>query len=287
MILVADSGSTKTDWRLITKNAKIFAFKSEGINPYFHTPESITHTLKRFNLQPFNHADVDAVFFYGAGCSSDENIKLMVEGFRPVFNRAKIHILHDLLGAARALFKNEVGIAAILGTGSNSCLFIKSEITKTLGGQGYILGDEGSGMHLGRKVIRDFMNDLMPKDVLKSFVETYGLSKDEISVAVYKRDFPNRFLASFSPFVSDNIGHPYLSALADDAFNKFFNRYIIHFPNYRNYPLRIVGSVGFNYQSQIKEQAAKHDIKIDRFLRAPIEGLVDYHKVNNPDCHEQ
>src|SRR5690606_9455855 len=144
MILIADSGSTKTDWRLIAKNGKVFPFKSEGINPYFHTSATITETLQRFNLQPFNHSDIKEVFFYGAGSSSDRNRKIMESGFQPVFTGADIHILHDLLGAARALFYRESGIAAIMGTGSNSCLYINDKIELSLGGQGYILGDEGS-----------------------------------------------------------------------------------------------------------------------------------------------
>lgn len=277
MILIADSGSTKTDWRLIAKNGKIFSFKSEGINPYFHTSTTITETLRRFNLQPFNHADIDEVYFYGAGCSSDRNRKIMETGFQPVFTSSKIHILHDLLGAARALFQNESGIVAILGTGSNSCLYIDDEIVSSLGGQGYILGDEGSGMHLGRKVVRDFMNDLMPADILKLFNDTYGLTKDEISYAVYKKEFPNRFLASFSTFVGDNLHQPYMQALAHDAFFKFFQRYVSQYPDYKNYPLRIVGSIGYYFKAQIQKQADDFEIILDRIIKAPIEGLLEYH----------
>lgn len=277
MILIADSGSTKTDWRLIAKNGKIFSFKSEGINPYFHSSSSITRTLERLNIQPFNFGDISEIFFYGAGSSTAQNREIMQLGFKPIFANANIHILHDLLGAARALFKKDSGIAAILGTGSNSCLFVDGEITQTLGGQGYILGDEGSGMHIGRKVVRDFMNDLMPPDIHRVFKETYGLTKDEISFSVYKKDFPNRFLASFSTFVFDNVDHPYMVRLTDDAFMKFFDRYIVQYPDYQKYPLRIVGSVGFFYQSQIQKQADLCGVKLDTIIRAPIDGLVKYH----------
>lgn len=277
MILIADSGSTKTDWRLIANNGKVFSFKSEGINPYFHTSATITETLRRFNIQPFNHADIKEVYFYGAGCSSDRNRKIMETGFEPVFTGAEIHILHDLLGAARALFKTDSGIAAILGTGSNSCLYINDQIVSSLGGQGYILGDEGSGLHLGRKVVRDFMNDLMPPDILKLFNDTYAFTKDEISYAVYKKEFPNRYLASFSTFVSDNMHHPYMQALADDAFMKFFQRYVSQYPNYKNYPLRIVGSIGYFFRDNIQKQADEYGIVLDRIIRAPIDGLLEFH----------
>ena len=277
MILIADSGSTKTDWRLIADDGEVFSFKSEGINPYFHTSATITETLRRFNLHPFQHADIAEVYFYCAGCGSDRNRKIMELGFNPVFENSKIHILHDLLGAARAVFPSDSGIAAILGTGSNSCLFIDDEIKLSLGGQGYILGDEGSGMHIGRKVVRDFMNDLMPPEVLKLFNETFKLTKDEITYAVYKKEFPNRFLASFSTFVNEHIELPYMQELVNDAFWKFFERYVSRYPDYKNYPLRIVGSVGFYFREQIQKQADDFGIVLDKIIRAPIDGLLDFH----------
>ena len=277
MILIADSGSTKTDWRLIANDGEVFSFKSEGINPYFHTSATITETLTRFSILPFHKENIKEVFFYGAGSSSDQNRKIMELGFSPVFPNAEVHILHDLLGAARALFSTGSGIVAILGTGSNSCLFIDDEIKLSLGGQGYILGDEGSGMHLGRKVVRDFMNDLMPPEVLKLFKETFKLTKDEISYAVYKKEFPNRFLASFSIFVYDHIKLPYMQELVNDAFWKFFERYVSRYPDYQNYPLRIVGSVGFYFREQIQKQADDFGIVLDKIIQAPIDGLLDFH----------
>lgn len=278
MKLIADSGSTKTDWGLIAPSGKVYTYKSEGINPYFHTANSISETLRKISFAPFSFADVKEIYFYGAGSNTQPNLDIMEQGFNRVFSSAKVFIKHDLLGAARALCHTGSGLVAILGTGSNSCLYIKGEIKFNLGGFGYILGDEGSGMHIGRKVVRDFMNDLMPKDVRKKFREKYGLTKDEIIHAVYKEDFPNRFLASFSKFASENISHPYTAALVDDAFRKFFERYIIQYPNYENYALRILGSVGVAFEREIRARATRYDIHVDRIMKAPIEGLVDYHQ---------
>jgi len=277
MILIADSGSTKTDWRLITDKGKKFSFRSEGINPYFHTPESIVQTLNNIDFSPYTFYDISKVFFYSAGSNTSQNVKIMEQGFEKVFVNAEINILHDLLGAARALFEDDSGIAGILGTGSNSCLFINGKIEMNLGGQGYMLGDEGSGMHLGRKVVRDFMNDLMPDDVLEQFVDEYNLTKDQITFNVYKKMFPNRFLASFSKFVNENMDHSYFQALADDAFTKYFERYIIQYPDYRKYKLRIVGSVGYHFSDLIIEMGKKYGIEVDKFIKGPIEGLVAYH----------
>ncbi len=277
MKLIADSGSTKTDWRLLTPDGKHHSFWSEGINPYFHTPETVAQTLRSIDFGKFTPVEIKEVYFYSAGSSTAQNKALMEKGFQTVFTNAKVNIIHDLLGAARALFQNDSGIACILGTGSNSCLYIEGKIVKTLGGHGYILGDEGSGMHIGRKVIRDFMSDLMPPDVLQLFQQEFGLSKDDISFAVYKQHFPNRFLASFSKFVQTHVEHAYFAALVDDAFMKFFERYIIQYPDYRTYPLRILGSVGYFYRPQIEKRAAMYEINIDKIIQAPIDGLVAYH----------
>ena len=277
MKLIADSGSTKTDWRLVSRDGKIHAFTSEGINPYFHTAQSVADLLRAIDMGSYGPDDVGEVFFYAAGANTRLTVSLLEEGFQGVFKAARLHIRHDLLGAARSLFRTDSGIAAILGTGSNSCLFIDGEIRLNLGGHGYILGDEGSGMHLGRKVVRDFMNDLMPGDVREQFTQRYGLTKDEITYRIYKQPSPNRFLATFSKFVGDHAGHPYIDALIDDAFSKFVRRYIIRYENYRTHPLRIVGSIGHHFEQPIRARADHHGITIDKILRAPIDGLVEFH----------
>ncbi len=280
MKLIADSGSTKTDWRLLTQTGKEFKFKSEGINPYFHSSKSIGETLNQLDFSPFTMFDIKEVYFYSAGTNTSQNLKIMNEGFAGVFTNAEVHIYHDLLGAARALFVDEDGIAGILGTGSNSCLFVDGKIELSLGGQGYILGDEGSGMHIGRKIVRDYMNDLMPDHIKSAFIDEYNLTKDQITFAVYKKVFPNRFLASFSTFVNAHISDPYVRSLADDAFKKYFERYIIQYPNYKDYKLRLVGSVAHYYADLIHEKADHYGIEIDKIIKAPIDGLVRYHAYN-------
>lgn len=283
MKLIADSGSTKTDWRLLTAEGEQLQFKSEGINPFFHDADSVAKTLSEISFAPYRHADISEVDFYSAGVSNRQNRKIMEQGFAKVFTEAKLNIMHDLLGAARALFfredgKEETGIACILGTGSNSCLYKDGEIKMVLGGHGYILGDEGSGMHIGRKVVRDFMSDLMPPEVKELFDEEFGLTKDEVSFAVYKKTFPNRYLASFSVFVQKHIEHPYFAALVDDAFMKYFERYIIRYPDYPELPVRVLGSVGYYFEPQMRKRADMYGLNIDRIIKAPIEGLVAYHR---------
>ncbi len=278
MKLIADSGSTKTDWRLIAPSGEVFDYKSEGINPYFHTDESVSETLRKISFAPYSHADIDEVYFYSAGSNTKKSMQIMEVGFRRIFINAKIYIIHDLLGAARALFGEESGLAAILGTGSNSCFYQDGKIKLNLGGYGYILGDEGSGMHIGRKVVREFMNDLMPKDVQERFKEKYYLTKDQIIYAVYKDAYPNRFLASFSKFANENLDHPYIADMVDDAFMKFFKRYIVQYPSYQSYNLRVLGSVGFFFEKQLCARADRYGVKIDKIMRAPIDGLLKFHQ---------
>ncbi|MEM9052998.1 MAG: N-acetylglucosamine kinase [Bacteroidota bacterium] len=280
MKLIADSGSTKTDWKLITPSGEVFDYRSEGINPYFHTDESVAETLRKISFAPYAHADIDEVYFYSAGSNTKKSIAIMNNGFNRVFTSADIHIKHDLLGAARALCQNSSGMVAILGTGSNSCLYVDGEIKMNLGGFGYILGDEGSGMHIGRKIVREYMNDLMPNDMQEIFSKKYQVTKDQIIYAVYKDAYPNRFLASFSRFASENIDHPYISEMVDDAFMKFFERYIIHYPGYKKYNLRVLGSIGFFFEKQLRARAERYDVNIDKIMQAPIDGLLEYHQEN-------
>ncbi len=276
MRLIADSGSTKTDWRLIKGDTEVHSFSTVGINPYFHTSETVAEELKGMDM-PFEKSEIQAVHFYGAGCSTPENIEIIRIGLQGAFAQAEINVYHDLLGAARALFHAESGIAGILGTGSNACLFVDEEVVQVLGGQGFIIGDEGSGMHIGRKLIRDYMNHLMPDDVKEIFESTFGLSRHDISNALYKEKFPNRFLASFSEFVGIHIDHPYIYEMADDALAKYVDRYIVQFPDYKSLPFRVVGSVGYYFKDILTKHAKRVGVNFDKVIRAPIDGLVEYH----------
>lgn len=279
MILVADSGSTKTDWRLVDGTFVVKSFRTVGINPFFHTSETIAEELSDMH----EHLDISLVhevYFYGAGCSTAENKEMVGSGLQTVLPDAKINVYHDLLGAARALFQNEDGIAGILGTGSNACLYRDGKVELVLGGQGYIIGDEGSGMHIGRKLIRDYMNYLTPQDVKVHFEAEFGLSRHEISQALYRKRFPNRFLASFSKYVGENIANPYMYDLVDDAMMKYVDRYISQFPDYKNLPFRVIGSVGYHFQDILAKHAERVGTRLDRVLKAPIDGLVAFH--SNP-----
>jgi N-acetylglucosamine kinase-like BadF-type ATPase len=280
MILIADSGSTKTDWRLIDNQNKIYQAYTQGINPYFVSSEIISDIIKTELLpclpEGIKNEDIE-LNFYGAGCSSAEKCNEVKKAIQTVFSNANIIVEHDLLAAARALCGHSEGLAAILGTGSNSCYYNGNEIIKNQPSLGFILGDEGSGAFLGKKLICDFLNEEMPHDISDRIKERFKISKDEVLENVYKKPFHSRYLASFSKFIYQNLKHDYCNQLVIDAFNLFFERHICKYPRKGELPLGIVGSVGFYYSNIISRIANEKGIPMGKVLESPIAGLTLYH----------
>ncbi len=280
MKLIADSGSTKTDWRLIANSEVIASFQTEGLNPFFKSREEIVKVLEtEVVLMVSTPASVLEINFYGAGCSSNEKKEELKQVFQSVFKDAIINIAHDLLGAAIALCGNDSGIVAILGTGSNSCVFDGSKIIEEQNSLGYILGDEGAGSNIGKQLMIDFLYQNMPAHIHQSLKEEFNLSKEIILDKVYKEPLPNRFLASFLKWVGEHIDEEdYLQTLVLGAFDNFFKTHLINYSNYREYSINIVGSVGYFFKEYLHIIAFKYEVKIGKIIKAPIDGLVDYHK---------
>jgi glucosamine kinase len=278
MILIADSGSTKTHWCLLTKDNQRFYYTTQGINPYFHTVESIVSILKTELItqikMPFH---VDSVFFYGSGCGSPKKNQVLVNALSHVFKINQIEVNNDLLAAARALCGNEKGIVAILGTGSNTCYYNGKEIVERKGGFGYILGDEGSGAHLGKHLIQDYLNDEMPENIKDLFDATFHLKDTDIFDAVYKKPYPNRYLASFSTFIQQNISEVYAQKLVSNCFELFFEKSICKYSNYQATPFNCVGSVAYYYSDILQIVATNKGITVGKILESPIHDLVTFH----------
>lgn len=279
MKLIADSGSTKTDWRLIINSEEVIGFQTEGLNPYFKTKDEILTVLKEDvfpNIKNLN--DIKEVHFYGAGCSSKEKNKILEEPFSKSFINASIHIQHDLLGASIALCGNNKGIAVILGTGSNSCIFDGNKIIEEQQSLGYILGDEGAGSNIGKQLLKDFLYQNIPVHLSELLKTEFSLSKELILENVYKQPLPNRFLASFLKWVGEHIDHEaYLQNLVLDSFDSFFKTHLINYKNYKEHPINIVGSVGYFFKEYLHIIAFKYETKIGKIIKAPIDGLVEYH----------
>jgi len=278
MIIIADGGSTKTNWCLLDDNQKKIYFNTEGYNPYFVDSEYIVGSLKKGLPQDLPLDKITEVNYYGAGVHNDEKAQIVADAFRVLFPNAKIEVGHDLLAAARALLGTEAGFAAILGTGTNTCIYDGEEITYNIDSAAYILGDEGSGSHIGKKLLTDFIRGLMPKDVAQVFFDTYKLTPDEIMDNVYTKPMPNRFCASFSKFVYDNnVNIEYTRKIVSDSFEAFFANLVSKYPDYQSYTFNCIGSVGYNFRNVLEEKATQYGMQVGKIVRSPIDDLVKFH----------
>jgi glucosamine kinase len=276
MILIADSGSTKTDWVLIDET-KQQRYKTIGYNPYFINSESIYNSLSEKLVPELDPLIIKSVYFYGAGCSSADNVEIVNKALTRCFINSKVSVGHDMLAAARALLRTEPGFAAIIGTGSNTCIYNGKEITRNIDSLGYLLGDEGSGSYIGKKLVRDFMRGYLPKELDVKFREKYQLSHADIFNNLYNKPLPNRFLAGFCMFADENQDHAYVRQVVKESFNDFFKNLVTHYENYKNYSFNCVGSVAYVFRDILNETAVEHGMKPGKILHSPIEDLVDYH----------
>lgn len=275
MILIADSGSTKVDWRILKQDGTSKAVSTAGINPYFQSEEQILEELK-CNLVPYVNTEIREVYFYGAGVAADK-IDVLKNCFDKLFPGVESNAYSDLLAAARALCGNQAGIACIMGTGSNSCFFDGEKIVDNVPACGYILGDEGSGAVLGKRLISDYLKRQLPKDIAIKFDEQFGLNYGSIVDKVYRQPFPNRFLATFTHFLKENKDNPHIYNLLKNAFGEFFTRNISQY-DFVNYKVNLVGSIAYYFSDIIIEAAKEHEMTIGKILKSPIDGLEEYHK---------
>jgi N-acetylglucosamine kinase-like BadF-type ATPase len=278
MIIIADGGSTKTNWCLIDNTGKKIYYNTEGYNPYFVSSEYIVSSLKKGlpNDLPFDQ--ITEVNYYGAGVHNQEKAEIVKTAIKEFFKNAKIFVGHDLLAAARALLGTETGFAAILGTGTNTCIYDGNDVGFNIDSAAYILGDEGSGCYIGKKLLTDYVRGYMPEEVRKVFWETYKLTPDEVMDNVYTKPLANRFCASFSKFVYDNnVNIEYSRNIVKTSFVDFFTNLVSHYPNYKTYSFNCIGSVGYNFRNVLEETAEEFGMKVGRILRSPIDDLVKFH----------
>lgn len=280
-VLIADSGSTKTDWVLLKNSVIVKRIKTIGFNPYFQTKDQI-------NLEILNHLkphiqselnDISVIYYYGTGCSTQENCRLVEDCLKLTLNVPDVKVSHDLLAAARALCKNEWGIACILGTGSNSCLYNGETILENVPSTGYLWSDYGGGSQIGKNFIKEYFEETLPLD-LKNAFEAEGFNREVILNNVYKKELPGRYLASVSHFISKHLDHPFAKKILMQCFDSFFVQQINKYTDSKKYKIHTVGSIGFYYKEQIAEMAAKHGYEIGTVLQSPMEGLIAYHAQN-------
>jgi N-acetylglucosamine kinase-like BadF-type ATPase len=278
MILIADSGSTKTDWLLIDKE-NTNQTQSIGLNPYHINNEFFTDVLKNevnHKLKIQQH-HINEVYFYGAGCGAEQKQKEVKSWLSKIYTKANIEVASDLLAAARAVCMNRKGIVVILGTGSNSCIFDGEKITDTQISLGYILGDEGSGAYLGKILLKDVLEEKLPQHLIQKFYKDYPLSLNEILDNIYNKPFANRFLAGFTKFIGNNIDDPSLQKIVKNAFNEFINRYLHKYNNYLDYKVYGVGSVAWYFKDIFINSCLESGLICENIMLKPMEGLKNYH----------
>ncbi len=280
MILIADGGSTKTAWTLLDdKKNTVGEFRTEGYNPYFWSTEQIAASIKEQLLPQLNGSEIKNIFFYGAGCSTPEKNEIVHQGIHANFPNTQILITHDLLAAARDLLKREKGFAAILGTGANTCLYDGYDIIHNIDSLGYLMGDEGSGSYIGKKIVRDYMRGYFPETLAAAFKAKYGYqNNEEIFHDIYTKPFQNRTLASFCNFAADHSSYEYIHMLVRDSFEDFFKNLVSHYPDYRSYTFNCIGSVGYSFREILTDISEnKYQMKVGNMLRSPINDLVKFH----------
>lgn len=279
MKLVVDSGSTKTDWGFFNTVYDLKAVKTQGINPCHQSEEEIRNIIRNEllpNTQNIDLAAITEVFYYGAGCATQSICEQMAALLKEFIPNAAIAVDSDMLGAARALCGHAEGVACVLGTGSNSCLYNGKSIEDQVPSLGYILGDEGSSAALGRRLIGDCLKRQLPEAVSREFMERYSLTKESIIESVYRKPLPNRFIAGFAPFVYEKRAIPEVHKMIIQCFSEFFTRNVI---NYHKpwLPVHFVGSLAGSFAEELRETADSLGMTIGKIEASPMNGLVDYH----------
>ncbi|MCK9303018.1 MAG: ATPase [Bacteroidales bacterium] len=276
MIIIADSGSTKTDWRILDGD-KVSQVMTGGYNPYYYD----INLLKGFAAEVAKTIDsdlVEAVYYYGSGCSSEANYKKVAEALKTAFSKASCFVYHDLLASARSVLASRHGIACILGTGSNSCLYDGYSVTENVPSVGWMIGDEGSGTYLGKLLITDYMRFMMPANVKQWLEEEYKLDFEEVLNCMYSKPKPNNFFASFPPFISKHIDDEYCHNLIMKNFDDFFEWQISKYTGYNDEELGFVGSIAYHFKDTLLEWGGKNNLNIGSIYKVPMDGLINFHK---------
>ena len=274
--LISDCGATKAEWR-ITDGKRSKTIITQGISPYFLDTSQIISLLESELKPGLKKWEVDEVHYYGTGCANPNNASSVKKALRKVFPGSKTEVNHDLMAAARALCGRSKGIACILGTGSNSCYYDGKKIIKNSPGLGYVLGDEGSGAYLGRKVLQYYLYNTFDEDIRARFDAAYVTNASEILENVYKKPMPNRYLAGFAKFLAENRGHYMIENIIEDGLNDFFFNHLCKYRETWTLPVHFAGSVAFGFKDVLQQLCASYEFELGNVMKNPMEGLVSYH----------
>ncbi len=274
--LIADSGATKAEWCLLD-NSRKKTIRTQGISPYFLNAEQIHKVLLKELCPILKKTKIDEVYYYGTGCANPANAKLVKRAIQKTFPGAFVEVTHDLMAAARSLCGNQKGIASILGTGSNSCYYNGRKILRNSPGLGYVLGDEGSGAYLGKKVLQYFLYETFDEELTLKFEKEFNTTTVEILENVYKKPLPNRYLASFAIFLAENRGHYMIENIIEDGLNDFFFNHLKRYRETSLMPVSFVGSIAYGFRDVLQELCQTYKFELGKVIKNPMEGLIDFH----------
>lgn len=274
--LIADSGSTKCEWCLVHNGRKKHIF-TQGISPYFLAGTQIQDLIAKEVFPKVKNYGVQQIFYYGTGCKNADNRRIIKSAIKKVFPDTEVFVDHDLMAAARALCGKEKGIACILGTGSNSCYYNGKNILKNSPGLGYVLGDEGSGAYLGKKVLQYYLYNTFDEELAFRFNDKFNTSDNEILDNIYKKPLPNRYMASFAIFLVENRGHYMIENIIEDGINDFFFQHICKYGESWKLPIHFVGGVAYGFKDVVKDLCNTYELELGNILKNPMQGLIDYH----------
>lgn len=277
MKLIADSGSTKTTWVLINYNKVIKTIATRGYNPYYYDTNTLTKSLKNELYNELKDYNITEIHYYGSGCSTETNCNIISNSLLSLFKNAHIVVNHDLYGAAVALLQHDKGIACILGTGSNSCLWDGTNIIDNVPSTGYLLGDEGSGTYIGMKILKGILEEKAPKEIIEKFHHIDNTNLEIILKKIYGTKEPNRYISTISKFASENIDNMWVKNTVEQVFTDFIDNHISYYENYQEIDVSFTGSVAHFFQNELFSACKKRLVKPGIILKNPIEGLIKFH----------
>lgn len=279
MTLIIDCGSTKAEWVLFNGKNVVSRFVSNGFNPNFCDEKLIAEIIEN-SLQNIDNQNVKRVIFYGSGCGSEANQNKIKVIFKKALNKAEIVVFPDTLGACHALFGKKPGIACILGTGSNACVFDGEKITRSVASLGFMIGDEGSGCHIGKRIVHDYFLGLMPENLRLKFDEKYHLDRDAFLKRVYQGEQLSRFLAEFAKFASENIDNQYIRDVVGGCFEEFLLSFRLERSVMEKSSSNVgfVGSIAYIFKEILLQQLENYNIKCSIILKNPMDGLIEFYK---------
>ncbi|MES2005389.1 MAG: N-acetylglucosamine kinase [Bacteroidota bacterium] len=276
-ILIADSGATKCDWRLVI-DGKSKAIVTQGISPYFLSAEQITALLTKELLPKLKKQTISHIHFYGTGLANIDNAAIVKKVLKGLFPKTKLEVQTDILAAARALCGRQKGLACNLGTGTICCYYDGKKVVKTSPGLGYILGDEGSGTYLGKKVIQYYLYKTFDEELMARFEKRFQTNQREILDRVYKQPLANRYLASYAIFLAENRGHYMIENILEDGLNDFFFTHLYKFRESWTMPIHFIGSIAFGFRDVLKDLCNTYELELGNVIKAPMQGLIAYHR---------